>query len=111
MSKRDNFARVVALACVVAFGCASGGVARLGDDADVPDTNTGGKHDAPPFDGTPPVDGAADAMILPDAMQMPDAGGGGGFCQDNTQCIPGECCFFFVCKPGQGVGNNVCFPT
>jgi hypothetical protein len=110
MVLRDRYARVAALLCVVAFGCASGGVPRLGGDADV-DTNTGGKHDAPPFDATPPTDGAVDSMPPIDAMMPPDASGNPLFCSDNTQCVdPGTCCFIAACVAGTAVGNNLCFP-
>jgi len=112
MVLRDRYARVAALLCVVAFGCASGGVPRLGGDADVPDTNTGGKHDAPPFDATPPTDGAIDSMPPIDAMMPPDAGTNPPFCLENPDCVePGTCCFFGSCKPGAASGNNLCFPS
>jgi hypothetical protein len=109
MSKRDHFARVAALACALACGCASGGLPRLGDD-DI-DASTG-KHDAPiTFDATPPVDGMIDAMVIPDAMMPPDAGNP-AFCFDNTMCtVAGTCCFFGQCKPGVAGGTNLCFPN
>jgi hypothetical protein len=110
MVLRDRYVRVAALLCVVAFGCASGGVPRLGGDADI-DTNTGGKHDAPPFDATPPTDGAVDSIPPIDSSMPPPDAGNPPFCLQNPDCIePGTCCFFGSCKPGTGSGQ-LCFPS
>jgi hypothetical protein len=111
MVLRDRYARVAALFCVVALGCAQGGVARLGDDAEVVDTNHD-KKDAPPFDAKPPTDAEVDSMTPIDAMPPPDAPTTNPpFCLQNPDCVvPGTCCYFGTCEKGAAVGA-LCFPS
>jgi hypothetical protein len=65
--------------------------------------------DAPVADAARP----ADARLIPDGLNLPD-GFLPGFCQDNTQCGAGTCCWGApiagtVCIPGQDV-FGVCVP-
>jgi hypothetical protein len=52
-----------------------------------------------------------DAFVFHDAPVPQDAPPmGGGFCNDNTNCISGECCFVALCVPGTPIGTSICLP-
>src|SRR5215467_1677495 len=111
--------RAFVIALATAAACASAGQnGNTPIDAADPPTDTSVAHhddgaivhhDAlPPLDGALPIDGSlpvVDAGVTPDAM-------GGGVCLDNTNCLAaGQCCYFFTCENGIGLGSNVCIPN
>ncbi len=111
--------RAFVIALAVAAACASAGQ-NGNTPIDAPDPPVDGQvahhddgavvhHDAlPPLDGPLPPD----AFVPPvDASVMPDAAGG-GVCLDNTNClVAGQCCYFFTCEAGIGLGSNICVPN
>jgi len=98
-------------AMFVVAACAMGG----GPGADrVIDAPPGGHKDAHfvTDDARLPIDAHVyhDAMPTHDAPPV-DAGGGGGFCQVNSDCpVSTQCCYIAICVNGTRVGNNLCFP-
>jgi hypothetical protein len=92
--------------------CASGSLPHE-EPADAPTTT---HHDAQNVATDAPVSHDAhlpDAYIPPDAYVPPDAAvdaGPGGFCNDNTQCGAGTCCWVALCIPGQAIGTTLCIP-
>jgi hypothetical protein len=118
MSKRA--ARVVraflwtALAAGVAVSCANAGLPtpiQSSDDDGIKDApeqhkDAPGHQDAPPTVDAPLVD--APVVDAPPVMidAPPSA-----FCNDNSGCGGGLCCFFGLCVPGTPVGANICLPN
>ena len=97
-------------ACVVALmfaACAMGGAVQTDGGASDAPVHRDASHVTSDAPITPPHD----AAVTPhDAFVPQDAPDQGGFCNDNTNCGTGTCCWVALCIPGTPVGTNLCFP-